>query len=183
MLVFLEGISMVSPLRRKLFDIFAKYYEEYGIPGLCGWIDTLFLFEPQDPNGRQWTQRTISKRLTELLGKGRYPTSVSSVNRALKINEKYGTVLKEGTHKAGYAYKATTGTEMIEKIFEGFIEKTNICLDDLKNLLNECHKTDPSLKSILEEQILGYEAYVQLLEYALDFFKGEFSKMGLTGGE
>ncbi len=171
---------MISLLRQKFFDIFASYYEEYGIPGLCGWIDTLLLLEPND---QQWTQKTISKRLTDFFPNGKYPTSVSSINRAIKINEKYGTILKEGTHKTGYTYKATPGTEMIAKIFEGFIEKTNICLNDLQQLLSECRETDPILKSVLEEQILGYEAYVQLLEYALNFFKEEFSKMGLTGGE
>ena len=54
--------------------------------------------------------------------------SISSINRALRINEKYGTVLKEGTHKSGYTYKATPGTEMIMKIFEGFIDTLGIVL-------------------------------------------------------
>ncbi|MHA2226896.1 MAG: hypothetical protein ACXAC8_16905 [Candidatus Hodarchaeales archaeon] len=174
---------MISPLRQKLFDIFAKYYEEYGIPGLCGWIDTLFLLEPQNPNGRQWTQRSISKRLTELFSHKKYPTSVSSINRAIKINEKYGTVLKEGTFKTGYSYKATSGTEMITKIFEGFIEKTNICVNDLQQLLDESENSDLLLKKITEEQILGYNVYIQLLEYALSFFKDKFSEIMFAGGE
>ncbi len=174
---------MISFLRETLFDIFAKYYEEYGIPGLCGWIDTLFLFEPQDPNGNQWTQRAISKRLTELFPSEKYPTSVSSINRAIRINEKYGTLLKEGTHKSGYTYKATPGTEMILKIFEGFIDKTNVCINDLKQLLRQCQDSDPTLKAILEEQILGYNAYVQLLEYTVSFFEKEFSTMFPSGGD
>ncbi len=171
---------MISPLRERLFDIFASYYEEYGIPGLCGWIDTLLLLEP---NEQQWTQQSISKRLTDFFPNGKYPTSVSSINRAIRINEKYGTVLKKGTHKTGYTYAAATGTEMIAKIFEGFIEKTNLCLNDLHLLLDKCQNKDPTLKSILEEQIFGYNAYVQLLEYALDFFKEGYSKMESIGGE
>ncbi|MFX0150570.1 MAG: hypothetical protein ACFFAJ_07330 [Candidatus Hodarchaeota archaeon] len=174
---------MISPLRKRIFDIFAKYYEEYGIPGLCGWIDTLFLLEPQNPNGRQWTQKTISKRLTELFPDKKYPTSVSSINRAIKINEKYGTVLKEGTHKTGYTYKATSGTEMITKIFEGFIEKTNMCINDLQLLLDECKDTDSTLKKITEEQIVGYKVYVQMLEYALSYFTEKFSDLLFTEGE
>ncbi|MFX0050090.1 MAG: hypothetical protein ACFE8U_02250 [Candidatus Hermodarchaeota archaeon] len=170
-------------MRKKIFDIFAKYYEEYGIPGLCGWIDTLFLLEPQNPNGRQWTQKTISKRLTELFPDKKYPTSVSSINRAIKINEKYGTVLKEGTHKTGYTYKATSGTEMITKIFEGFIEKTNFCINDLQLLLDECKDTDSTLKKITEEQILGYKVYVQMLEFALSYFTEKFSDSMFTEGE
>ena len=102
---------------------------------------------------------------------------MSSINRAIRINEKYGTVLKEGTHKSGYTYKATPGTEMILNIFEGFIDKTNVCIHDLKQLLKQCQDSDPTLKVILEEQILGYNAYVQLLEYAVSFFEKEFSKM------
>ncbi|MFX0123865.1 MAG: hypothetical protein ACFFAE_09525 [Candidatus Hodarchaeota archaeon] len=171
---------MISALREELFDIFAKYYEEYGIPKLCGLIDTLFLFEPKGPNGEKWTQRSISKRLTDFFPNGKY--SVSSVNRAIKINEKYGTVLKEGTHKTGYTYTATPGIEMISKIFEGFIEKTDVCIDELRQLLEKTQDTDPVLKKILEEQIFGYILYVQVLEKALSFFTEEFSKMFSTGG-
>ncbi len=174
---------MISPLRAQLYDIFAEYYEEHGIPGLCGWIDTLFLLEPQDLNGHQWTQRTIAKRLTDLFPGGKYPTSVSSINRAIKINEKYGTVLKEGTHKTGYTYKATSGAEMIVKIFEGFIDKTNVCIKDLQQLMEKCQDSDPTLKQFLEEQIFGYNAYVQLLEYALNFFKEKFPEFNIIGGE
>ncbi|MFX0013966.1 MAG: hypothetical protein ACFFB2_18405 [Promethearchaeota archaeon] len=173
----------INALRAQLFDIFAKYYEEYGIPGLCGWIDTLFLFETRDPHGHHWTQRSISKRLTELFPNGKYPTSISSINRAIKINEKYGTVLKEGTHNTGYTYTATTGTEMITKIFEGFIEKTNVCINDLHLLLIKCQESDMNLKKILEEQILGYNTYVRLLEYALKFFNEKLSELLLNGGK
>ena len=175
---------MISPLRAHLYDIFAEYYEEYGIPGLCGWIDTLFLLEPQDLNGHPWTQRTIAKRLTDLFSdRKKYPTSVSSINRAIRINEKYGTVLKEGTHKTGYTYTAIPGTEMIVKIFEGFIDKTNVCVKDLQQLLEKCQDSDSILEKILEEQIFGYNAYVQLLEYSLRFFKEKFSEFNVIGGE
>ncbi|UCG01134.1 MAG: hypothetical protein JSW11_16140 [Candidatus Heimdallarchaeota archaeon] len=171
---------MISDLRKELFDIFAKYYEEYGIPRLCGLIDTLFLFEPVDTEGSKWTQRAISKKLTDLFPDGKF--SVSSINRAIKINEKYGTVLKEGSHKTGYTYSATSGIEMISKIFEGFIEKTDVCINELNQLLDKSHDTDPTLKKILEEQIFGYLLYNQILEKALNFFKEEFSKMLPTGG-
>lgn len=174
---------MINPLRERLFEIFAKYYEDFGIPGLCGWIDTLFLIEPQDRNGNQWTQRSISSRLQELFPKAKYPTSVPSINRAIKINEKYGTVLKKGSHKIGYSYIPTSGTEMITKIFEGFIDKTNICISDLKALLIESQDTDPTLKKITEEQILGYTAYVQLLEYALSYFEEKLSDWDTNAGE
>ncbi|MFW9905478.1 MAG: hypothetical protein ACFFFH_14145 [Candidatus Thorarchaeota archaeon] len=166
---------MSSDLRKELFDIFAKYYEEYGIPGLCGLIDTLFLFEPLDPDGQKWTQRSISGRLTELFPEGKF--SVPSINRAIKINEKYGTVLKEGSHKAGYTYTAMSGIEMISKIFEGFIEKTNDCIQDLEQLQTKSQDKDPSLEKILEEQIFGYRIYVFVLKEALNFFNEEFFKV------
>jgi len=174
---------LIDPLRERLFEIFAKYYEEYGIPGLCGWIDTLFLIEPQDSKGNQWTQRSISRRLKVLFPNAKYPTSVPSINRAIKINEKYGTVLKQGSHKIGYSYIPTAGTEMITKIFEGFIDKTSICISDLKVLLKESQDTDPKLKEITEEQILGYSAYVQLLEYALSYLKEQLSDWDTNAGE
>ena len=174
---------MINPLRERLFEVFAKYYEDYGIPGLCGWIDTLFLIEPRDRNENQWTQRSISSRLQELFPEAKYPTSVPSINRAIKINEKYGTVLKKGSHKIGYSYIPTTGTEMITKIFEGFIDKTKICISDLKVILKESQDTDPMLNKIADEQILGYTAYVQLLEYALSYFKENLSDWDTNAGE
>ena len=166
---------MISALRKELFDIFAEYYEDYGIPRLCGLIDTLLLFEPLDPEGQKWTQKSISRRLTNSFPDGKF--SIPSINRAIKINEKYGTVLKEGTHKTGYSYTATPGIEMISKIFEGFIEKTNDCINKLQHLQDRSPDTDPELKKILEEQIFGYILYVQVLEKALKIFKEEFSKL------
>lgn len=166
---------MISALRKELFEIFAEYYEDYGIPRLCGLIDTLFLFEPFDPEHQKWTQRSISRRLTAFFPGGKF--SVPSINRAIKINEKYSTVLKEGTHKTGYTYTATPGIEMISKIFEGFIEKTNDCINKLRDLKDRSPDTDPELKKILEEQIFGYILYVQVLEKAITFFKEEFSKL------
>ncbi len=171
---------MLSASRKELFDIFAKYYEEYGIPRLSGLIDTLFLFESLDPHGSKWTQRSISRRLADFFPNGKY--SVSSVNRAIKINEKYGTIVKEGTHKTGYTYTATSGIEMIIKIFEGFIEKNDVCIDELKQLLNKSQDTDPLLKKILDEQIFGYILYGKVLEKALIFIKEEVSKIYSTGG-
>ncbi len=174
---------MINPLREQLFEIFAKYYEEYGIPGLCGWIDTLFLFEPLDQYGNHWTQKSISMRLKELFPEGKYPTSVPSVNRAIRINEKYGTILKQGSHKIGYSYIATSGAEMITKIFEVFIEKTNVCINELLQLAEECKDKDSKLEKIIEEQIFGYQVYVELLEYALNFFREKLSDFEVTGGE
>jgi hypothetical protein len=170
---------MISASRKELFDIFAKYYEEYGIPRLSGLIDTLFLFEPLDLHGSKWTQRSISRRLADFFPNGKY--SISSINRAIKINEKYGTVVKEGSHKTGYTYTATSGIEMISKIFEGFIEKNDVCINELQQLQNKSQDTDPLLKKILEEQIFGYIFYGKVLEKALSIFEEEISKY-FTGG-
>ncbi|MFX1515899.1 MAG: hypothetical protein ACFFC6_06290 [Promethearchaeota archaeon] len=114
-------------------------------------------------------------RLTDFFPEGKF--SVPSINRAIKINEKYGTVLKEGTHKSGYTYTAISGIEMISRIFEGFIEKTNDCIHKLRHLEDRTPDTDPTLKKILEEQIFGYIIYVEILEKAVNFFKDEFSKL------
>ena len=71
---------------------------------------------------------------------------------------------------------------MISKIFEGFIEKTDVCLIELQQLLDKSQDTDLQLKRILEEQIYGYILYIQVLEKALNFFKEEFIKSLSTGG-
>jgi hypothetical protein len=91
--------------------------------------------------------------------------------------------LKQGSHKIGYSYIATSGTEMITKTFEGFIEKTNVCIDELVQLMENCQDKDPLLKKITEEQILGYKVYVELLEYTLNFFRDKLSNLEVTGGE
>ena len=76
-----QGLKMKSDsLRTEFLHAMGETYEKYGYPDYCGWIEGLLLLEP-----REWSQRGIADRLRELFPASKYPTSISSVNRALNI--------------------------------------------------------------------------------------------------
>lgn len=105
---------MVSAsLRHQFLTIIGKTYEKYGYPEYCGWIEGLLLLEQ-----KEWSQRSISKRLGELFPASKYPTSVPSVNRALKLLETYGVVEKAGSRRTGYRYRLLTSSNLISSMLQ-----------------------------------------------------------------
>ncbi|MHA1991108.1 MAG: hypothetical protein ACW981_08610 [Candidatus Hodarchaeales archaeon] len=159
---------MISPERKELFKLNAQFYEDHGLPGLSGWIDTLLILEPLNPASQPWTQKSLSERLTTLFPKRQYPTSVPSINRVIKINENYGTIERKGNHKDGYTYWPKTGYDVIISVFENFVSRTEYYISKMKGLKKETQKNDEKFTEILQEQILGYEIYKQMLELVLD---------------
>ncbi|GAG86448.1 unnamed protein product, partial [marine sediment metagenome] len=87
-------------LRKDFLTIIGKTYNQYGYPEYCGWVEGLLHLEQ-----REWSQKVISERLSELFPASKYPTSVPSISRALKILEEYGVVEKSGSRKIGYKYR------------------------------------------------------------------------------
>ncbi|MHA2093078.1 MAG: hypothetical protein ACW98F_00345, partial [Candidatus Hodarchaeales archaeon] len=135
--------TQITKQRKSFFDILAKYWESYGLPGLSGYIDALLWLEQRD----DWTQVAISKRLKSLFGnESDYPTSIASVNRAIKINVQYGTLYRRGTHKLGYSYHVADDASMLEMMFQRFIDINTGMMDTLSNLLSsEVETSDPEL--------------------------------------
>ena len=133
----------ISSSRQMFFDLLGDYWKSYSLPGLCGYIDALLWLEQKD----NWTQQTISNRLKELLGsESKYPTSVPSINRAIKVNVQYGTVIKKGNHKLGYTYHVATASTMITDMFQQMIDFNEKMIDKLNKLLHfEEVKSDPDL--------------------------------------
>ncbi len=154
--------------QQKFFNILARFYEDYGIPGVCGWIDALLNLYIFSSDGKPWTQRNISSHLSNLFPKPRkYPTSVSSINRAIKINLEYCTIIKDGSHKEGYTYKAAEGSDLLISMFQNLIDKNRFYLGELEQL-----KGSPEpIGSAVEIQVQGILYYNQMLEDALNSAK------------
>ena len=168
---------MMISAQQKFFNIIARFYEDYGMPGVCGWIDALLNIDIVTIDKKPWTQRKISRQLSNLFpNPSKYPTSVSSINRAIKINLKYGTIIKEGSHKEGYTYKAAKGLDMLIYMYKNFIDKNRIYLDELEQL-----KGSPEpLGSAVEVQIQGIQFYNQMLKNTLNGVKRAISSFEET---
>lgn len=158
---------MDTAARKQFYEILGEYYNLFGYPHTCGWIDALLLLEPKRQG---WTQKSISDRLTNLFPD--YPTSVPSINRALKINVTYGTVIREGNRKKGYSYRIAEGTELFERMFQNFIESGNLIVLRLNKLLSKA-KNDQLLEEAVQYQIYGIEVFNQILEFTISYTKGE----------
>ena len=151
---------MIPEARKQFFLLMGKNYEKYGYPGLGGWIEALLLLETN-----KWTQETISKRLTELFPDEDYPTSRASVNRALRLLELYGVVVKSGTRKLGYSYQLDLNTNMIVNMFQQFISNNAAFTKDLVTLKEEYNlDCDQTLQTAINIQIEGYALFNQVLE-------------------
>ncbi|WP_455143226.1 hypothetical protein [Candidatus Hodarchaeum mangrovi] len=168
-------MSRISSARYQFFEMMAEFWQEYGLPGTCGYIDALLWLEPQE-----WSQNAISDRLKELLAnKNQYPVSISSINRAIKINVYYGTVIKEGSHKIGYIYRVATDSDMFTGFFQRFINLNSIMIEKLRTIETlEMKDEDPNLKKAIDVQIKGLEMYSQFLEYGLSFMKEKEKVIG-----
>ncbi len=157
-----------SKYRKQFFDILANYWESYGFPGLSGYIDALMWLEP---NQNGWTQVTISKRLKELFtNESKYPTSIASVNRAIKTNVQYGTLKRKGSHKLGYTYHVADDSTLLELMFQQFIDKNRDVMDVLEELRSsDIKKLDPELYNAVQVQYLGIQLYNRAMEEGLQY--------------
>ncbi|MFX0095685.1 MAG: hypothetical protein ACFFBD_28365 [Candidatus Hodarchaeota archaeon] len=160
---------MLTEARRKFFLIIGNAYEEYGFPHLCGWIEALFMLEPQT-----WTQKGISERLSELFPESEYPTSVASVNRALKIFETYGYIVKSGSRKLGYTYQLAPSSNMILAMFQRFIILNENFIKELAFFKgNYGLDDDPPLQNTVDLEIEGLTFFNHIIERFLGAMESE----------
>ena len=173
-------MSMISNERKQFFEVMAEFWQEYGFPGLCGYIDALLWLEPKD-----WSQVAISDHLKELFGnKTQFPSSISSINRAIKLNVRYGTVIKEGSHKIGYTYRVATNSDMLTGFFQRYIDLNTIMIEKLRRIETpNLNDEDPNLKTAIDVQIQGLELYSQFLEYGLNSMKQKENDKGKSSEE
>ena len=105
---------MNRELRNKYFKRIGDAIQDYGFSPIMGWIEALLSIE-----NRGLTQKEISEKLTEILSHEDSATSLTSVNRALKIMEANQMIIKQGSRKRGYKYYL----KLLSGIPTGFFQK------------------------------------------------------------
>ena len=123
---------MDTNFRKKFLVIVGSSYKEYGMSPVCGWIEALLGLENQE-----LMQAEISELLIEILGQGVSGTSISSVNRAIKILKHYGAVKEYGNSKIGYKYVLNTDYDISDIFIQFFLLINRKTLKDLKKLEKE----------------------------------------------
>ncbi|MFW9956718.1 MAG: hypothetical protein ACFFCT_01490 [Candidatus Odinarchaeota archaeon] len=135
-------------LRIEFLRTIGESYTKYGYPDYCGWIEGLLLLEP-----REWSQRGIADRLTELFPASKYPTSVSSVNRALKILECYGVIERAGSRKTGYKYRLLSSSSLVASMLQQLIAVNQDFIRKMEHLALRDQKGDADLERAISYQI------------------------------
>ncbi len=155
-------------LRKKFLTIIGDTYETYGYPEYCGWIEGLLLLEP-----REWSQRSISERLGELFPASKYPTSISSVNRALKILESYGVVEKAGSRKEGFRYRTIASSNLVSSMLYQLIAVNQDFISKMEILKKKNQKFDTELRRATSYQISIAKTWNKALELLIESIRGE----------
>ncbi len=141
---------MIDDFRRKFLEIIGLTYQEYGFPPICGWIEALLGFKK-----RGLSQVEISYLLSKIMDNDNVGTSVSSVNRALKILIPYGSIIRKGKAKEGYHYELNANPEFFDMFVQTFINVNKRTLRSLKKLQKDSSKIeDTNLIEAIENEIV-----------------------------
>ncbi len=150
-------------LRKDFLTIIGKTYNQYGYPEYCGWVEGLLHLEH-----REWSQKVISERLSELFPASKYPTSVPSISRALKILEEYGVVEKSGSRKIGYKYRIASSSNLVSSLIHQLMTVNNDFISKMEILTVKNKKRDSDLNRATLSQLRVARqwnlALIQLLE-------------------
>ena len=152
-----------NELRKEFLTIIGKTYDHYGYPEYCGWVEGLLQIEE-----KQWSQKSISDRLTEIFPESKYPTSVPSINRALKLLEEYGVVEKTGSRKTGYRYNAITSSNLVSSMVYQLMMVNNDFIGKLEILAAKNKKKDTDLKRATTLQITTARQWNRALQLLLE---------------
>ena len=149
--------------RREFYIMMGKSYSDFGFPDIFGWIEALLSF-----NKLEMTQHEMSNELSKVFDNPDTPTSVSSINRALKIMEQYKIIQKTGSRKIGYKYCRNPNYEISSSVIVGVLESSEKSLQRYSKLKNIIENTDDT--ELLEElniQIEGFSFLIEILEERL----------------
>jgi DNA-binding transcriptional regulator GbsR (MarR family) len=149
---------MSQKLRTQFLEMMGETYEEYGYANICGWIEGLLLLE-----AREWTQKGISKHLGQLFPDSKYPTSVPSVNRALKILESYGVIERSGSRKIGYRYRPSSSSSLVVTMLQQTVTVNENFMRKMESLLAKSAEADPELDRAVSYQINGAKLWNELV--------------------
>ena len=96
-------------------------------------------------------------------------TSISSVNRALKVLEDYGTISKSGSRKIGYTYQLAPSSKMIANMLIQFIAYNDSFVKDLSYLKEtEDLGSDTTLQKTINLQLKGARLFSQFFKDLLE---------------
>lgn len=159
-------------LRKKFIEIIATAIEEYGLSPLSGWIEGVLTLE-----NRELTQKDISEKLSEILSEEHFPTSLTSVNRALKSMERNNLIVKKGSRKKGYTYTLNQLSGIPIGFFQKILTVNIQHLDNLQKFKKEIGETeDKSLLNAIEYQVNFSEAIIKYFRQLLDGLKQNHPK-------
>lgn len=150
-------------LRKEFLTTMGKTYAIYGYPEYCGWIEGLLHLE-----NKKWSQKAISERLGEVFPDIKYPTSVPSVSRALKILEEYGIVEKIGSRKTGYRYSVVTSTNLVNSMVQNLIAINTDFIGKLEIIAGQNKKKDADLNRATTFQIKMAKLWNHAISQLLD---------------
>ncbi len=150
-------------LRTEFLEVIGKTYDTYGYPEYCGWIEGLLMLEQ-----KEWTQQGISDRLKELFPDTKYPTSVPSVNRALKVLESYGIILKTGSRKSGYRYSLVSSSNIVSSMFYQLLVINQEFIMKMNELSSRTKKTDRELNRAITTQISVAKTWSKVVEQIIE---------------
>ena len=125
------------------------------------------VLEPQE-----WTQQGISNRLKDLFPDSKYPTSVPSVNRALKVLEAYGVVTKSGSRKTGYQYTMVSTTNLVYSMLHQFMTLNNGFMAQLRDLSKRSQNKDSELKRAVNAELKAWRLWDKAVKGMLETLEG-----------
>ncbi|MBN2230654.1 MAG: hypothetical protein JW779_13780 [Candidatus Thorarchaeota archaeon] len=158
-------------LRRDFLRIIGESYEQYGYPEYCGWIEGLLLLEPVE-----WSQRGISKRLGEIFPASKYPTSVSSVNRALKLLETYGVIERAGSRKTGFRYRLVSSSNLVASMLYHLMNMNQEFIKKMESLSDKNIKADSDLERATTYQISMAQTWNLAISQLLESLQDELEE-------
>ena len=144
-------------------------YQAFGFPPISGWIKAVLYLEDTELG-----QTEISKKIAEILTDEDAPTSVPSVNRALKVMENYRAIIKRGTRKKGYTYKINPFKEIPIGFFRRFLTINKNTIRNLSKLKIYLENSDDkALLDAIDKEIKGNQNFSNVIEKIL---KGDKNK-------
>ncbi|MHA1480139.1 MAG: hypothetical protein ACTSQZ_01780 [Candidatus Thorarchaeota archaeon] len=150
-------------LKQEFLNILGSSYSQYGYPEYCGWVEGLLHLE-----SKEWTQRGIAQRLSEIFPASTHPTSVPSVNRALKTLESYGVIAKAGSRKTGYKYRLRPSSGLISSMLQHIMMVNQEFINKLEVLSARISKKDRDFQKAIANQVDISQTWAKSVESLLE---------------
>lgn len=150
-----------NEIRRKFLLLLGSTYKEYGMSANLGWIEGILGLEDQE-----LMQAEISEALRDIMGNEKLGTSISSVNRALRVLKNYGAIKESGSAKIGFKYRISMEYDFFEIFMQSFLRLNKKALRSLKKMHKEAIAV--SEDNLLDEQLINAIkneiTYMQLMD-------------------